>query len=226
MLGQYLLILNRSPDRPECQRNDIPRLLGNGDEIAWQDQPSSRMRPSHKCFHTRDFLPAEMHLRLILEEEFFIFDRSGKVTPQLRSIDRRRITRDVTRHCNVLGACVTKCFLSLLEKMHLVAMTVGGGRAELEANHVRFAVKIEWQLERDFDRGQRKVERQPRIAFKGDLGNVTTRDNGSGLRKCPGNSRCDVDNQRVGTRLADVSTQYREVGDLRQDYKPPTPLKN
>ncbi len=184
------------------------------------------MRPSDECLHTRNFLPTEMNLRLILEEKFLIFDRSGKVTPQLRSIDRRRITSDVTRHGNVLGACVTKCFLSLLEKMHFVAVAVGGGRAELEANHVRFAVKIERQLERDFDRGQRKVEREPRIAFKGDLGNVTTRNNGSRLRKRPGNPRRDVDNQRVRTRFTDMSSQDREVRDLRQDYKPPTPLKN
>jgi hypothetical protein len=114
-------------------------------------------------------LSADVHLRLVLKEDFSVANGAGQFLDQLQRIDTWIILDHVMEYIPALLACFDQGLFSTLDKANLVAVEVPRrGPADTEADHVMFTVEIEGLPETFLQSADRSLTSPKICSFKGD----------------------------------------------------------
>ncbi len=180
------------------------------------------MLPAHQCLGAGDLLAADMHLGLILQEHLAIGDRAGKFTHQRQTIERQIGARQIEHHDLLLAARLIERRFGGLGEADIVAILARRHRhAELHLKLVRLAIEIERTgqcLAQPIDVGGAGFRG---VSLEADFDQGAAGGEDSDVGKHLGDSRRDVENQRVGTRPAEVAAQSREIENLTLGQNPP-----
>jgi hypothetical protein len=125
--------------------------------------------PSDQRLDTRHFLSANVHLRLVLKEDFSVANGEGQFLDQLQRIDTWIILDHVMEHIPALLPSLEQGLFGPLEKANLVAVDVPRrGPADTEADHVMLTVEIEGLPENFLQSADRSLTSLKVCSFKGD----------------------------------------------------------
>ena len=81
-------LMTRFAQNPLPNRQDQAGVLCHRDELCGTDQTLSRMFPAGQCFKPGDLERVERHDRLILNEQFLLFDCLSQIILHLEQLDR------------------------------------------------------------------------------------------------------------------------------------------
>jgi hypothetical protein len=62
-------------EHPAAEGDDQPGLLGQGDELGWEDLPACWVLPAHQRLQGGDSAAVKLHDRLVLDGELVLLDR-------------------------------------------------------------------------------------------------------------------------------------------------------
>jgi hypothetical protein len=114
-------------------------------------------------------LPADVHFRLVLKEDFSVPNRAGKFLNQFQRIDTWIILDHIMKDIPALLARFDQGLFSTLDKANLVAVEVPRrGPADTEANQMMFTVEIEGLPENFLQSADRSLTGPRFCSFKDD----------------------------------------------------------
>ena len=76
----------RLVEHEACQRSHQAGLLGERKELERRDQTEARMRPAHQCLGGDDLAVAEVHLRLVMQDETLTLHGGAQLLDQCETV--------------------------------------------------------------------------------------------------------------------------------------------
>ena len=76
----------RLVEHEACQRSHQAGLLGERKELERRDQTEARMRPAHQCLGGDGLAVAEVHLRLVVQDETLTLHGGAQLLDQCETV--------------------------------------------------------------------------------------------------------------------------------------------
>ncbi len=222
MRGQCPLIGDDFADRPQRQRDDTTRFLGDGNEVVWLDQAADRVPPPNQRLDAGDFLPTDMDLRLIMKEQLVAQDGVRKVARQGDPVDGLRRSGHVVNDGHAFDLRGRQGALRGFDQADIVPVQAGcRRRADDDVELLVFAIDVDRPFERRLDRRDRRGQCDPVFAVERHFDRAAS-DGDRGRTADPfAQRRGYLGRQRIGSRPTILSTQYREIFDVDEDHEAP-----